>query len=115
MFASQQINTDPKPWLEWESDSRYSQAEVDAENERDRCWRGLGKRPRPEFDNTPNPILLDFRENHGATGAWLNEITLDQLDAEFLREVGNAWDVPVTDEHIEHARKVLTRLAAFRS
>ena len=65
MFSSKQINTDPTPWEEWETDTRYSQDEVDAAIARGRCWRGLGLHPRPEFDNSPNPILVDFR---GACG-----------------------------------------------
>lgn len=104
MFASRQVNTDPMPWIDAFGHGRFAHQRY----ERDEHL------PRPEFNNTPNPVLLDFRANRGATGPWLNEITPGQHHTEFLREVGKAWDVPVTAEHIVHARKVLTRLAAFR-
>ena len=39
---------DLEPWIEHESGLRFTQAEVDAENKRDRCWRGLAYDPRVE-------------------------------------------------------------------
>ena len=82
--------------------------------------------PRPEFDHKPsnpeNPILAAFREYMGdddwsdlslCAGIWRNAID-NALDPSWgayhaLRDVeGNA-----TGEHSNHARRVLSRLAAL--
>lgn len=39
---------DPQPWIEHESGTRFSQTEVEAENQRGRCWRGLAYNRRTE-------------------------------------------------------------------
>jgi hypothetical protein len=71
--------------------------------------------PRPEFDhpqhNEPNPILTTLRLNCATP-------EVDGWDARiaalyFLEEVGvdNVERERATPDHVEHARRVLTRLA----
>lgn len=66
--------------------------------------------PRPEFDhhrhNQPNPILVAVRENW-IDGDSFAVIAENMKDAEALFEAFPH----VTPEVIDHARKVLTRLA----
>ncbi len=108
-MLSSKLNTDLKPWTQKWLDGRITRHERMGGGSN--LW---AYRPRPELENTPNPILLDFRENRGATGPWLHELTLRPIDAEFVSEIRKAWGVRVTAEHIEHATLVLTRLAALR-
>lgn len=82
-----------------------------------------GFKPRPEFDhvqhNEPNPILVAFRNR-------AEDVTLDYwawaLEAEAAFGGWSSWnhsDHPAhsltiaTDAQIEHARRVLERLAKF--
>lgn len=69
-------------------------------------WSSDVMDPRPEFDhvqhNEPNPILVSIREGyHDIESA----LALLQDDA---REW---WTPVVSDAHIDHAHRVLTRLA----
>lgn len=93
MFNSRKINNDHEPYVGW-SGKRY--------NEETRTFASLedgpvGVDPRPEYDNNPNPILVEFREAEapGKIYRWL-----DLLDG------ATEW----SQEHIDHATKVLTRL-----
>lgn len=116
MFASKtprDLNHDPEPWVAPDGTRRvFSHVEI-----------GIKRfDPRPEFDhvqhNEPNPILVDFRDyakEHGDSAA---------LARHWTRDDQQWWDVtrstrlisvdePVgTPEQEDHARKVLTRLAA---
>lgn len=66
--------------------------------------------PRPEFDhvqhNPPNPILVLFRKGYDGDmrgwGAWLLFASSDMLR-----------DEECTQDHVDHARRVLARLAAM--
>ena len=61
-------------------------------------------RPRPE---RANPILIAFRK-HGAN-------LFGGIDGWLKYAMGGVYadGLPITPDHIEHARKVLTRLAAL--
>lgn len=116
MFASKtprDLNRDPLPWRvavgPWRGsrmDARYA-----AEAEHD---------PRPEFDhpqiNEPNPILVELRELRGAD--WARPERYAAQYAMFLRWVDDPTASrddphPWTDAQRDHARRVLTRLAAL--
>lgn len=119
MFASKtprDLNHDPKPYVGASGDRDYEQsAPWHAAREYD---------PRPEFDhvqhNEPNPILVEFRRT----------LTQVEVPAPWLAghwtQTDEMWDEMVLldgsmdDEHIgtlaqeDHARKVLSRLAALQ-
>lgn len=61
------------------------------------------KKPDHPQHNKPNPILTGIRDG---------ENTLESAAA-MLQEDAREWwnDLVITDEHIDHARRVLTRLA----
>jgi hypothetical protein len=93
IFASRRVNVDPEPWVH-PLKSGYRRAGR---------LPGWKFDPRPEFDNVVNPILVEFRymyESRGfeAIGYYLRWIEMD------------GWE----PGHIDHARKVLRKLAAFR-
>lgn len=90
MFNSQKINTDPQPWLCECGGSRSDMPE----NPYGLIGHDYLLAPRPEFDNKPNPILVEFRN-------------LTNRDAaSVLRQLPSFYT-----PHIDHARKVLQRLA----
>lgn len=108
MFNSQKINTDPEPW---------TQKWLDGIMTRHKCMGQTHNRwryqPRPEFDNKPNPILVEVRKCEQATGdQWGRNMMLDALTSdtrapEIFREAVRE----ACPEHLDHARKVLERLA----
>ena len=115
IYNSQKRNNDPMPWHEWETGTRYSGEEVRAKNARGETWYGLALDPRPEFDNNPNPLLVEVRKCEQATGdQWGRSMMLDALTSdtrapEIFREAVRES----RPEHIAHARKVRARLAAL--
>lgn len=64
---------------------------------------------RPEFDNTPNPVLEAFRaaREHSVTGSPTSQVAAEWLASGVLAHLG----APVEWGHVLHARKVLERLA----
>lgn len=92
MFASRAINTDPFPYV-GEHGSRHAYAGTLNQ-------KPLTFSPRPEYDNNPNLVLVTFR---------YNDDTRDPV--EWLAYSEGAFIGPLA--HLEHARKVLTRLAAL--
>ena len=104
MYTSQHQNHDPYPFqTRWNDGGRKGRYAHDVSE-----WtEGMGTcqhEPRPEFDNTPNPLLVAYREIHDGDmrgwGAWLflaSELSVEKLD---------------DDAHYQHARKVLRKLAA---
>ncbi len=88
-------NTDPKPWENPNSGLRYAT----------QVYGGFEYNPRT---NT-NPILIALR-THGANlfggiDGWLK----------YAMHGTYADNLPITPDHIEHARKVLTRLVALET
>lgn len=104
------LNRDPEPYVYAFGGERLSRE--------DAYWnvgRVIGYEPRPEFDhpqhNEPNPILLDLRDTHGLPDLWLEAIEGRDGDV-FLAGVPRAFG-DVRADHINHARRVLRRLASF--
>lgn len=105
-FNSQEINTDPQPYVQTLGIARM-RSSLGHDGTHDH-------RPRPEFDNSPNPILVDFRTARESEP----EYTADPLD--WLDTAWSDMDSTAAHEHegwtidhFNHARKVLTRLAAL--
>jgi hypothetical protein len=71
-------------------------------------------RPRPEFDHVqhiePNPILVALR-THVGLGSDLREHVQAFLNTEPAQWYKNFGVATVTMRHIDHARRVLIRLA----
>lgn len=124
MYASQRVNTDPKPYYVTElegdgHDGRVTEERV-AASARESSWLGGGiihslakLKPRPEFDSNPNPILLDYRMSDGNIDGWLSMLEMPGL-LDFLAEAGGEHGTAVTEKHVSHAKKVLTRLANLK-
>jgi len=102
---------DPKPFVVDEIPRRYSKAELDASsNGRDESilWNLAIERPRPCGAMPGNPLVALFRQ-HRAQRA---DVAVAHLAAHFL---GSVWDMGratgASGAQIEHARRVLRRLA----
>lgn len=99
------ITADPMPWRSQCCGLRWPTIADDPENNT--------FDPRPEFDrpltNPANPVLEYVREVSDKEHAvnWL----LHEFNWDTDRWVWDGWQV--NPEHIEHARKVLSRLEAF--
>ena len=100
------LNHDPYPSRNPYDGSRW----VD-----DGGWAEMIHDPRPEFDhvqhNEPNPILLDIRAHRGAT-SWekiLWAVNLAAKDAGHY--IAKDWTRITDSDQINHAVKVLERLA----
>lgn len=105
IFASRRVNVDPEPWV-----CHFMGPE--------RCNTGSCSRavfdPRPEFDNVVNPVLLDYRTDCEYT-TWVRRNPLD-----WMNEAANpgTWPgvvFPFSDDEMDHARRVLQKLAALRA
>ena len=119
MFASKtprDLNHDPEPWAHTACGYEW----CDDFGDRFQTNNGTGNEfsPRPEFDhvqhNAPNPILVELRVAADVDFAWatarmLDALTYDHRAPEAMREVVRR-SLP---EARDHARKVLTRLAAL--
>lgn len=112
MFASKtprDLNHDPEPFISHHGrheDADPAGWDFDVEFDYD---------PRPEFDhvqhNEPNPLLADLREFWPVIiEDWI--AALD--DPWFMDGVPDEFGV-ATEDHRDHAKKVLNRLAAFPS
>lgn len=106
-YTSGKTTRDPKPWL-----STATSPDLRASEYLDDDW---AFRPRPEYDNH-NPILVGYRANP--------DIDLWDIGfAMFTSFGGNRdWDerghyfhsfTIATPEQVDHARRVLTRVAAL--
>lgn len=111
MFASKtprDLNHDPEPW-----EGQYSPEYRATDEFHSFMSVRMVRRPRPEYDhvqhNESNPLLADMREFWPVViEDWL--AALD--DPWFIDGVPAEFGV-VTEEHRNHAKKVLTRLAAL--
>lgn len=110
IYNSQARNTDPFPYI-GEHGSRHAYAGTLNQ-------KPLKFAPRPEYDNEPNPILAELREHLVAAGARNFEpvVNIRLKNLEWMRnEHDESW-AKLTNEtlnYLDHARKVLTRLAAL--
>jgi hypothetical protein len=120
MFASKtprDLNHDPLPhawyspngFFSGRSGGPYRAAVGDSPG-----WRSEHA-PRPEFDhvqhNAPNPILTAFRDHVAWRWVYLPEITTYAEDVETFDGLRDDSFVGTTPEQIDHACKVLQRLA----
>ena len=101
-FASKtprDLNHDPHPYRYANGDRRVA-PEVDPDDPTTRD-------PRPEYDhpqhNEPNPILVRLRVERSDPAGFVKSGDLSRMDI----DISDA-----TPEHIDHARRVLSRLAA---
>jgi len=109
------VNHDPYPNV-WEGHSPRNQMRADTDMFRKGApfnherYRYL---PRPEFDVPDNPILARFRERIEET--WEHPYWGDAWDST-MDYIGFASDFPYrvkeTSAEIDHARRVLSKLAA---
>jgi len=98
MFNSQKTNTDPLQWVNPNSGGRYARQE----------FGDFEHKPRPEFDNNPNPILVAFRDRRETQPSKsIAELARGEL-VWLRRDLPAAFDA--TREHIDHAKRVLERL-----
>lgn len=127
MFASKtprDLNRDATPWVSTITGMRYSIH--GAGRYGDRYGDEFVRRPRPEFDhvqhNQPNPILLRFRAeedgSHNAALAYLALLNNEQGWRDHWGMLRYEWkaagfDANFGPQAIDHARRVLTRLAAL--
>jgi hypothetical protein len=101
IFASQAQNFDPAPYRHVRSGAR-SRRYIEGQE-----TSGWVFDPRPEYSNRVNPILAEFRRSSPWDIAHDAAVELKWLDHP-ARPV-----VDATPEHIDHARKVLQKLAAW--
>lgn len=103
---------DPYPWVYFDhrntSLGRFATL-IEAERHGDRTE--FAPR-RDQFDTPVNPILVEFRK------LWKGQPDILEMADQWARfELDGDWESPMTGEystdHIEHAHRVLTRLAAL--
>lgn len=116
-FTSGKVSRDPFPYVWPDTPSRVTTGEV-----RSMFTRGDGialtYRPRGEFDNH-NPILSDFRENHDEDWDRNNPNFADVSIAGYLELCdtmiwGTEFEPALQRAWRDHARRVLTKLAALQ-
>ena len=137
IFKSRQVNLDPEPWVAWgvrypkKAGSAYYDPRPEFEPTRDLYpWSSAdgparyGSAPYPhatwfwnprrdEFDTPVNPILAAFRGRLDYQRA-VNPVSTSRLAEVWLSNVPRYGGVPgATPEQIDHAHRVLTRLAAL--
>lgn len=107
-FTSGAVYHDPEPWAYSRTSKSGDLLFGTPERAATRYDRAMMHYPRPEFDHH-NPVLEYFRADvrfgnvpHGTYLVWLNGV-----------RVGMKFTTPgvaTTQEHIDHARRVLTKL-----
>jgi len=120
IFNSQRTNNDPYPFI-WSGHSKWNQMRADTDMFRKGApayhpTMDYRYRPRPEYDNNPNPILLDFRANKGSATEWwgmLAGFNPGSAVRKFIAEIPEEFG-EVTQEHRAHAALVLYRLRRLR-
>ncbi|MDF2506313.1 MAG: hypothetical protein K0Q52_172 [Microbacterium sp.] len=110
------LNRDPAPWVWLEHGERRGRTGGELQLPQADGWKSRYE-PRPEYEhvqhNEPNPILVDVRKfralrlkmNNPKGWAYILRVVERAVTARAYA------DVTVTEEHIDHARRVLTRLA----
>lgn len=121
------VNHDPNPWVIEQEGAplghyRFpTHAAACAEFNRADGDRIIRRMPHPEYAVLDNPILAGFRANSFST-RWHAEYWIKALDAHNAFGAQSVWSDPqhafhslsnATPEQIEHARRVLTKLAAL--
>lgn len=104
IYQSQKRNNDPKPWVNLIVGTRWS------EQVADHVEQSRMLRPRPEYDLPVNPILAFLREDRDE-----NDF-INHADAyKYWLNIGIHDFSTATSEHFDHARRVLSKLAAVYS
>lgn len=113
MFNSQKINNDPTPWAIYDNDGCFT-GDLTCTPSSIRSWETVKYTPRPEYDNNPNRILVAFRENTKQGEDLLEhakmQISILDYVTGLLLGAEQGWEPIHSEEHMKHARKVLTRL-----
>ena len=141
IFKSRQVNLDPEPWVAWgvrypkKAGSAYYDPRPEFEPTRDPLpyWDTetddddpirlsfkvddptnsvVWKPRREQFDTPVNPILVEFRK------LWKGQPDILEMADHWARfELDGDWESSMTHEYtmdqINHAHRVLTRLAAL--
>lgn len=79
----------------------------------------LSFEPRPEYDrpqnNPTNPILTDIRKNRPEGVSWTKMLKhYNWVTFAAAHYITEDWERITDESQIDHARKVLTRLAALK-
>lgn len=99
-FTSQEIDTDESPWLDPVSGIRSDCQETD----------DFVHAPRSTSSNNPNPVLVGFRKmTTGRDPKWLGYAA--RLELTWLDRGYGSLQAEATPEQVEHARRVLQRIA----
>jgi hypothetical protein len=112
IFASQAQNFDPEPWL-FISDQVFGdfRSAVD-KGYHDVSGTYYAYSPRPEYGNRVNPILADYRVDCEYT-TWGSRNPLDWMQEAANPDTWPGVVFPFSDDEMNHARKVLKKLAAL--
>lgn len=109
LYSSREpFNDDPEPLHLPDSDMRWSAEDL----------RGMGVwnykyDPRPQ-NNPTNPILKDIRKNRPEGVSWAKMLKhYNWVTFAAAHYITEDWVRIIDEGQIEHARKVLTRLAAL--
>lgn len=114
MFNSQKINNDPEPVVYPDGARTDGVGWLPLPND------GIEYAPRSEFDNNPNPILVEFRGDLKTKQPYWSEMDiikrwqgvngLSTKTGEYPAYKGIWILMEAYPECVDHARKVLTRL-----
>lgn len=110
IFKSKQVNTDPKPYRNEDSAERLTTQE--AQQDRATGWE-VTFDPRPEYDHPVNRILAGYREDVANSADLGHDV---RATAEYWLSFSDDWDkdgLTATPDEIDHARRVLERLARW--
>lgn len=115
MFSSRPpFNDDLKPWVYFDGTRREAPMNQHPENPYRVLWH---HDPRPEFDspqhNPTNPILSTFRKDLIEPGGEESIATLAWSWVRALAAGKSAFTLGQGKRAVEHAHKVLTRLASL--
>ena len=97
---------DPKPWEDGGSFSWDSPGPLEREERAEDCAVPRWAPRRELFDTPVNPILVQLRGELQFVGTGTAERARS-----FLSDLDRDWKADFTPEQIDHARRVLTRLA----
>ena len=112
------VNHDPEPWA-YSSQSKPGLGPFGTPDRAATRFDGaMLWFPRPEFAVLDNPILAQLRGEHAIwkanqTERSLKHHVLTWRARSFLSDLDRDWKADFTPEQIDHARRVLTRLASF--
>lgn len=99
IYNSQRVNNDPLPWKS-DTGAMYPEAVYS------KSLESASFEPRPEYDNDPNPILLEIREiNEKYPGS-----NMETYEVNLMAMQSHGYAVEQSVPHTLHALKVLEKL-----